>query len=1059
LQQNLGGIAGNTLVPFIGTGVFYFLRRIGTMDVMNLKESNTKREQRVQDYWEQQHIFQRSVQNRETSENFVFYEGPPTANGLPHVGHALGRTIKDIIARYQTMLGKQVIRKAGWDTHGLPVELGVEKALGISGKQAIEEYGVEAFIEKCKESVFSYEKQWRDFTRDLGYWVDMDHPYMTMNNDYIESVWHILGTIHEKGWLYKGHRVSPYCPSCQTSLSSHEVAQGYKDVKDLSATVKFKVKNTENEYVLGWTTTPWTLPANVALAVHADLDYVRVKVDKEIYIVAAARVNQVISQYDEILETVKGKLLVGLSYEPPFSFAEVKKGHRIVSAEFVTEGSGTGIVHIAPAYGEDDYRLVQENELSFINVVDERGRYLELVTPLAGQLVKESDVAIVKLLHEKGLLFHKERYEHSYPHCWRCDTPLLYYATESWFIKTTALKDEFISKNQQVNWYPEHIKNGRFGNFLEGLVDWNISRNRYWGTPLNVWVCSSCNTECSPKSIGELKQFAKEAFTEIDLHKPHVDQITFECPSCNGMMHRTPEVIDVWFDSGSMPFAQYHTPFENSDYFNQQFPADVVVEGIDQTRGWFYSLLAVSLLYTGKVPYKNVLATGHVLDEHGQKMSKSKGNALDPVDLIKTYGADALRWALIEDSAPWNQKRFSKRNVQEAKSKLIDTLTSLYHFYRLYADIDSFDPSTHTSNEYSIMDQWILSRLATTSRLMEKEMDQYQITNAARLGGQLVEEVSNWYIRRNRNRFWSEGMTDDKCAAFQTLYTLLINASKLLAPFIPFTTEEIFYSLKGDSVHLADYPVLKEDLLNPALEEQMQAVLEIVELGRSIRHAKQLKTKQPLAKIIIISNHLDHHLLAPFEEIIQDELNIKQLEWADSSNDFIEHQLKLNFKIAGPKLGKKVNEVNKRLLQASLHEIDLFLTDGTLTLPLDNGETVFLTIEDVIVQKTTSLNGFSEASNRNFTIIMDTNLTNELIKEGTARDFIRIIQDLRKQKDLPVDKRIELYLSGPVEFLETVTEFEPLIRKGIVLNALHFDITDHSEKIYVGEYEVLVGIL
>jgi isoleucyl-tRNA synthetase len=1029
------------------------------MVVMNLKESNTKREQRVQHYWEQQNIFQRSVQNRETSENFVFYEGPPTANGLPHVGHALGRTIKDIIARYQTMQGKQVIRKAGWDTHGLPVELGVEKALGISGKQAIEEYGVEAFIEKCKESVFSYEKQWRDFTRDLGYWVDMDHPYMTMNNDYIESVWHILGTIHEKGWLYKGHRVSPYCPSCQTSLSSHEVAQGYKDVKDLSATVKFKVKNTENEYVLGWTTTPWTLPANVALAVHADLDYVRVKVDKEIYIVAAARVDQVISQYDEILETVKGKSLVGLSYEPPFSFAEVKIGHFIVSAEFVTEDSGTGIVHIAPAYGEDDYRLVQENELSFINVVDERGRYLELVTPLAGQLVKESDVAIVKLLHEKGLLFHKEKYEHSYPHCWRCDTPLLYYATESWFIKTTALKDEFISKNQQVNWYPEHIKNGRFGNFLEGLVDWNISRNRYWGTPLNVWVCSSCNTECSPKSIGELKQFAHEAFTEIDLHKPHVDQITFECPSCHGRMHRTPEVIDVWFDSGSMPFAQYHTPFENSDYFNQQFPADVVVEGIDQTRGWFYSLLAVSLLYTGKVPYKNVLATGHVLDEHGQKMSKSKGNALDPVELIKTYGADSLRWALIEDSAPWNQKRFSKRNVQEAKSKLIDTLTSLYHFYRLYADIDSFDPSTHTSNEYSIMDQWILSRLATTSSLMKKEMDQYQITNAARLGGQLIEEISNWYIRRNRNRFWSEGMSDDKCAAFQTLYTLLTHTAKLLAPFIPFTTEEIFYSLTGDSVHLADYPVLKEDLINPALEEQMQAVLEIVELGRSIRHAKQLKTKQPLAKIVIISNHLDHHLLAPFEEIIQDELNIKQLEWADSSNDFIEHQLKLNFKIAGPKLGKKVNEVNKQLLHASYDEIELFLTDGTFTIQLDDGEIVLLSKEDVLVQKTTALNGFSEASNRSFTIIMDTNLTKELIKEGTARDFIRIIQDLRKQKDLPVDKRIELYLSGPVEFLETVTEFEPLIRKGIVLNALHFDITDHSEKIYVGEYEVLVGIL
>jgi isoleucyl-tRNA synthetase len=1025
---------------------------------MNLKETNTKREQMVQQYWDQQNIFQQSVQNRASSETFVFYEGPPTANGLPHVGHALGRTIKDIIARYQTMQGKQVLRKAGWDTHGLPVELGVEKALGISGKQAIEEYGVKAFIEKCKESVFSYEKQWREFTRDLGYWVDMDDPYMTMNNDYIESVWHILGTIHDKGWLYKGHRVSPYCPSCQTSLSSHEVAQGYKDVKDLSATVKFKLLDKENEYVLGWTTTPWTLPANVALAVHAELDYVRVKVEKEIYIVAASRVNQVIGQYDEILETVKGKSLAGLSYEPPFSFGEVQKGHCIVSAEFVTEDSGTGIVHIAPAYGEDDYRLVQENELSFINVVDERGRYMDCVTPLAGQLVKESDVAIVKLLHEKGLLFHKEKYEHSYPHCWRCDSPLLYYATESWFIKTTALKDEFLAKNQQVNWYPEHIKNGRFGNFLEGLVDWNISRNRYWGTPLNVWVCTSCNTECSPKSVKELKQFANEAFTEIDLHKPHVDQITFNCPSCKGKMVRTPEVIDVWFDSGSMPFAQYHTPFENSAFFNQQFPADVIVEGIDQTRGWFYSLLAVSLLYTGKVPYKNVLATGHVLDEHGQKMSKSKGNALDPVELIKMYGADSLRWALIEDSAPWNQKRFSKRNVQEAKSKLIDTLTSLYHFYRLYADIDSFDPHTHKSNEYSIMDKWILSRLATTSNLMKKEMDQYQITNAARLGGQLVEEISNWYIRRNRHRFWGEGMSDDKCAAFQTLYTLLIHTSKLLAPFIPFTTEEVFYSLKGDSVHLADYPVLKEEIVNRELEEQMQAILEIVELGRSIRHAKQLKTKQPLAKLVIISNQLDHHALSPFEEIILDELNVKQLEWADLSNDFIKHQLKLNFKAAGPKLGKKVNEVNQRLLLASSKEVELFLKDSTLTFPLENGETVFLSKEDVLVQKTTSLKGFSEASNRNFNIIMDTNLTVELIREGLVRDFIRIIQDLRKQKDLPIDKRIELCLSGPTEFIEIVREFEPLVRKGIVLQALHFVEMDYSENVTVGDYDILVEI-
>jgi isoleucyl-tRNA synthetase len=1056
LQQNLGGIAGNTLVPFLGDGCFLFYKEDEIE--MNQKETSPMREKRIQQYWDQEQIFQKSVDNRANKEHFVFYEGPPTANGLPHVGHALGRTIKDVIARYQTMQGKQVLRKAGWDTHGLPVELGVEKALGISGKQAIEEYGVEAFIKKCKESVFSYEKQWREFTRDLGYWVDMEHPYMTMSNDYIESVWHILGTIHEKGWLYKGHRVSPYCPSCQTSLSSHEVAQGYKEVKDLSATVKFKLKNKENEYVLGWTTTPWTLPANVALAVHEDLDYVRVRVGNEVLVVAAARVEDVINHYDEILETVKGKALVGLSYEPPFSFAKVEKGHCIVGAGFVTEDSGTGIVHIAPAYGEDDYRLVQENNLSFINVVDTSGRYTEVVTPLAGQLVKESDVAIVKLLHEKGLLFHKEKYEHSYPHCWRCDSPLLYYATDSWFIKTTAIKDEFIAKNLEVNWYPEHIKNGRFGNFLEGLVDWNISRNRYWGTPLNVWVCSDCQKETSPKSINELKQFAARPVENDELHKPYVDQVTFCCPSCQGTMHRTPEVIDVWFDSGSMPFAQYHTPFENDELFHQQFPADFVAEGIDQTRGWFYSLLAVSLLYTGKVPYKNVLATGHVLDEYGQKMSKSKGNALDPMELIQTYGADALRWALVEDSAPWNQKRFSKRNVQEAKSKLVDTLLSLSHFYHLYAEIDGFDPEKHTCDEHSVMDKWILSRLATTAGLMKKEMDQYQITNAARLAGQLVDEISNWYIRRNRHRFWSEGMSEDKRAAYQTLYTLLVDCSRLLAPFIPFTTDDIYFSLKEDSVHLADYPVGLEKWLNPELEEKMQAVLEIVELGRSIRHAQQIKTKLPLSKMIVISNHLASKALGDYEEIIKDELNIKQLEWADSSNEFIQHQLKLNFKVAGPKLGNKVKEVSSRLLHASSDEIATLLSDGRLTLSLTDGEMVVLTSEDVLVQKTAKLNGFTEASKGHFTIIMDTNLTDELLKEGLVRDFIRTIQDLRKQKNLPVDKRINLYLNGPEEFLTVVKDFDSLVRKGLVLNSVLFEKMDQSVQVAVGEYEVFVGM-
>ncbi|WML50052.1 isoleucine--tRNA ligase [Neobacillus sp. PS3-34] len=1028
------------------------------MDVSNQKESRTKRERRILNFWEQNNIFQQSMENRKNKETFVFYEGPPTANGLPHVGHALGRTLKDIIARYQTMSGKHVVRKAGWDTHGLPVELGVEKALGISGKKEIEEYGVESFINKCKESVFSYEKQWREFTRDLGYWVDMDHPYMTMENDYIESVWNILGTIHEKGWLYKGHRVSPYCPSCQTSLSSHEVAQGYKVVKDLSATVKFKLLEKENEYVLGWTTTPWTLPANVALAVNGEFDYVRVKTNDETYIVAASRLDQVINKPYTILETLKGKQLAGLSYQPPFDFVEVKNGHRIVEAKFVTEESGTGIVHIAPAYGEDDYRLVQENGLSFIHVVDESGRYVDAVKPLAGQLVKESDVAIVKLLHEKGLLFHKEKYEHSYPHCWRCDTPLLYYATESWFIKTTELKDEFIIQNKTVNWYPEHIRNGRFGNFLEGLVDWNISRNRYWGTPLNVWVCSFCETEVTPKSMHELKNRANEDILDIELHKPYVDSITFTCPSCKGTMHRTPEVIDVWFDSGSMPFAQYHIPFENNELFQKQFPADVVIEGIDQTRGWFYSLLAVSILYTGKAPYKNVLATGHVLDEHGQKMSKSKGNALDPMELINAFGADALRWSLIEDSAPWNPKRFSERNVQEAKSKLVDTLSSLYHFYSLYAEIDSFNPELHKSESISLMDRWILSRLTTTSNLMKKEMDHYQVTTAARVAGKLVEEISNWYIRRNRDRFWSQGMSDDKAAAFQTLHKLLTDISKLLAPFVPFISEEIYFSLTGESVHLAEYPVAQKDLIDEELENQMQAVLEIVELGRSVRHAHQVKTKQPLAKMVIITNDSDGDSLSSFEDIIKDELNLKMVEWADSSNDLIDYQLKLNFKAAGPRLGKAVNEVNQGLSNATTEEVQRFLNEGTLTIALKNQEVIVLEKEEVVLQKTAALKGFAEASSRNFTVILDTNINEELRREGTVRDFVRSIQDLRKKMDLPVEKRIELYLNCSTEFQQLVKDYMQLINSSIVLNTLHFSDSDRMEKIQVGIEEVLVGI-
>ncbi|HWL22489.1 MAG TPA: isoleucine--tRNA ligase, partial [Ureibacillus sp.] len=756
------------------------------------KETVVHREERIREYWSEENTFLKSVELRKGKTPFVFYEGPPTANGLPHVGHAFGRTIKDVVARFKTMQGYQVERKAGWDTHGLPVELGVEKQLGISGKQEIERFGVESFINKCKESVFTYEKKWRSFTETLGYWVDMDQPYLTLSNDYIESVWNILSKVHKDNLLYKGHRVSPYCPSCQTTLSSHEVAQGYKNVKDLSATVKFKRLDAENEYFLGWTTTPWTLPANVALAVNPTLTYVRVKKDSEVYIVAKSLVSKVLGEKVTVLSEHSGLELQGVPYAPPFHYVKVAKGHLIVLADYVTEDSGTGIVHIAPAYGEEDYKTVQRNGLSFVNVVDHQGRYTKDVSELAERFVKDCDVDIIKILSEQGILFHKEKYEHSYPHCWRCDSPLLYYATDSWFIGMTSIKEKMLENNATVNWYPDHIKNGRFGNFLENLMDWNISRNRYWGTPLNVWICSNCHHEEAPGSIQELQTLAITTLSsDIELHKPYIDEVKCTCPKCQSVMERTPEVIDVWFDSGSMPFAQYHYPFGDKEKFQSQFPADVVIEGIDQTRGFFYSLLAVSTLFTGKAPYKNVLSLGHVLDEQGQKMSKSKGNALDPVELLEEYGADALRWAFLVDSSPWNPKRFSKRIVQEAKSKCIDTLDNTYKFYEMYAKIDGFVYNgEHTGNK-TILDKWILSRLNSTVQSVTNHMNLYQFTQATREIATFVDELSNWYVRRSRARFWASGMSDDKVAAYSTLFETLSTVSRLIAPFVPFIAEDI----------------------------------------------------------------------------------------------------------------------------------------------------------------------------------------------------------------------------------------------------------------------------
>ncbi|WP_249315733.1 isoleucine--tRNA ligase [Bacillus sp. FJAT-49711] len=1004
-----------------------------------LKESTVEREVRVRKKWEEDETFQRSIFNREGRETYIFYEGPPTANGLPHAGHALGRTIKDFVARYKTMSGYQVLRKAGWDTHGLPVELEVEKQLNIRGKDQIEEYGIENFIQKCKESVFAYENEWKQFTKALGYWVDMEDPYITLNNDYIESVWNILSTIHNKGYLYKGHRVVPYCPQCETSLSSHEVAQGYKDVIDLSVTAKFLLKGTENEYLLGWTTTPWTLPSNVAVAVNPNMNYVRVKQDSEIFILAESLASKVMKEKYETVEVIKGQDLIGLSYEPPFNYVTVANGHKVLGADFVTETSGTGIVHLAPAHGEDDYKAIQDHQFDFVNVVDAKGRYMDYITPLAGQFVKDCDVEIIKMLSKQNLLFDKQKYEHSYPHCWRCDSPLLYYAMKGWFIKTTAVKEQMQLNNQGVQWFPNHMRDGRFGNFLDNMVDWNIGRNRYWGTPLNVWICKECGEEAAPSSIKELIKLSVDELPEdIDLHKPYVDKVQLSC-TCGGKMERTSEVIDVWFDSGSMPFAQYHYPFENKETFQKQFPADVVIEGVDQTRGWFYSLLAVSTLFTGQSPYKRVLSLGHILDENGQKMSKSKGNALNPTELINEFGADSLRWALLADSSPWNNKRFSKKTVSQAKSKVIDTLLNVHSFYSMYAEIDQFNPHNDLGGTYTTLDKWILSRLNTVIREVTQSLDDYDITRGARFISSFIDELSNWYVRRSRQRFWSSGMTDDKRSAFSTLYEVLKKLSQLMAPYTPFITEDIYSSLVKESVHLSDYPQSDETLIDEKLEKDMDAVLQIIELTRSLRNTVGIKTKQPLAQLLVIpTEDLSLTQLEKYSPIIKDEMNIKEVKFKKDYQDLIQLDFKLNFSIVGPKLGKSVGEVKNKVDKLDDTEKGKLVKEKEIQFSLNSGETIALNINDIIIEKK-GRDAFEFLEGSKFITLLDTNLTQELKEEGLVREFVRAVQTYRKELFLPVDLRVDLYVQTDIQFQKVLNKFYDLVQKNLILNAIHFE--------------------
>ncbi|SYX82595.1 isoleucine--tRNA ligase [Paenibacillus alvei] len=1029
------------------------------MRKVDVKERARDRELRVLAKWNAEDTFAKSIEYRADKPNFVFYEGPPTANGKPHIGHVLGRVIKDFICRYKTMSGYRVVRKAGWDTHGLPVELGVEKQLGISGKQEIENYGVEAFVKKCKASVFEYEKQWRELTEAIGYWTNLDDPYITLDNNYIESVWHILSTIHKKGLLYRGHRVSPYCPCCQTTLSSHEVAQGYETVKDLSATVKFKLHD-NGEYVLAWTTTPWTLPAHAALAMNPNMDYVRVQQEDGVYIVAKNLVEDVMQGEYKILSEHKGSEFIGKTYAAPFPYVVPEKGHLIVAADFVTDSSGTGIVHMAPAHGEDDYKSCRENGISFISVVNAQGRYNDEITDFAGRFVKDCDIDIVKKLSENGTLYSKEKYEHSYPFCWRCKTPLLYYATESWFIETTAVKEQLIANNSKVDWYPGHIREGRFGNFLEDLVDWNISRNRYWGTPLNVWVCGSCKGEYSPDSHQDLRDRATTPVDEnLELHKPYVDEVKLHCPHCeHGVMERTSEVIDVWFDSGSMPFAQHHHPFGDEKKFEEQFPADIICEGIDQTRGWFFSLLAVATLYKGIAPYKAVISTGHVLDENGQKMSKSKGNVIDPWDIINEYGTDAFRWALLSDSAPWNSKRFSKQIVAEAKSKVIDTLVNTHAFYALYASIDQYDASAYEERpSNNKLDRWILSRLHTLIASVSKGLQANDFLNPAKAIESYIDELSNWYIRRSRDRFWGSEMTEDKLSAYQTLRRVLLTLSKLIAPYAPMIAEDIYMNLGGtsESVHLADYPVADQTLIDAELERDMETAREIVELARNVRNETGIKTRQPLSELIV-SMDREFHLEA-YEEVIKEEINVKEIRLETSDSGFVDFTLKLNLKVAGKKYGKNVGVLQGALKSMAAEDTRRIVESGIWNFTNQDGESFEVTREELLIEKQAK-SGFASASGYQITVALNTEITPELEQEGWVREVVRGIQDLRKKLDLPIEKRVDIVLEVDAQLQAAIQAFESTLRDNVLVANLSFGSQEGMESVDLGQKTIRVAI-
>ena len=976
------------------------------------------REKEVLHFWQENDIFEKSINSRPEAKTYMFYDGPPTANGKPHIGHVETRVIKDMIPRYRAMKGYQVPRKAGWDTHGLPVELEVEKLLGLDGKEQIETYGLEPFIEKCKESVWKYKGMWEDFSGTVGFWADMENPYVTYDNDFIESEWWALKQIWEKGLLYKGFKIVPYCPRCGTPLSSHEVAQGYKDVKERSAIAKFKVKD-EDAYILAWTTTPWTLPSNVALCVNPDETYVRVKMNEDgtVYYLAKALADTVLGEGTYTVEQeYTGKDLEHKAYVPLFDFVQPKEAcWYVVCDNYVTLTDGTGIVHIAPAFGEDDSRVGRKYGLPFVQMVDGAG-CMTKETKWAGVFCKDADKEILADLKERGLLFSAPVFEHSYPHCWRCDTPLIYYARDSWFIKMTEVKDALIRNNNTVNWVPQSLGKGRFGDWLENVQDWGISRNRYWGTPLNIWECE-CGHRHAIGSIAELREMSDNCPEDIELHRPYIDAVTIRCPHCGKEMHRVPEVIDCWFDSGSMPFAQYHYPFENKELFESRFPADFISEAVDQTRGWFYSLMAISTLLFDKAPFKNVIVMGHVQDENGQKMSKSKGNAVDPFDALATYGADAIRWYFYTACAPWLPKRFSGKAVQEGQRKFMGTLWNTYAFFILYANIDNFDPTKYTldRSSLSVMDHWILSKMNTMVKTVDRELNDYAIPEAARALQEFVDDLSNWYVRRSRERFWAQGMEQDKINAYMTLYTALVTVSKAAAPMIPFMAESIYQNLvrsvdknAPESIHLCDFPTADESVVDEALERDMDLVLKIVVLGRAARNGANLKNRQPLAEMYVKA---DEVLGDYYTAIIADELNVKKVTFTDDMSCFTDYHFKPQLKTLGPKYGKQLGEIRTLLqnLNGAKAKKELDET-GVLKLTLSTGE-ISLTADDLLIEMTRSERYFS-VEDGGVTVAIDTELTQELIEEGFVRELVSKIQTMRKEAGFEVEDHIIASVCG-----------------------------------------------